>query len=146
VLTGTATVDEAIRSTETQGLNVLVCGQSPPNPAELLNSRAFATVLKQLQGNYDRILIDSPPVAMVTDAQILATLCGSTLLVLRAEKSSRILAQRARDALLAVGVRVAGAVVMDVSPKIRKYSCYSGYGHYHTHQGSNGHKTVDQEP
>jgi capsular exopolysaccharide synthesis family protein len=146
VLTGTATLDEAIRPTETEGLNVLVSGQSPPNPAELLNSRTLATILEQLQGRYDRILVDSPSVAMVTDAQILATLCGSTLLVLRAERSSRILTQRARDALLAVGVRVAGAIVTDVSPKASRHNCYSGYGYYRPHQGSNGHKAARQEP
>ncbi len=146
VLTGTAALDQAIHVTETDGLNVLASGQSPPNPAELLNSRAFAALLEQLKGRYDRILVDSPPVAMVTDAQILATLCGSTLLVLRAEKSSRLLTQRARDALLAVGVRVAGAVVMDVPPKAGRYSYYSGYGYYHPHQGSNGHKAAHQEP
>lgn len=146
VLTGTATLDEAIRPTETKGLNVLVSGQSPPNPAELLNGRALATILEQLQGRYDRILVDSPSVAMVTDAQILATLCGSTLLVLRAERSSRILTQRARDALLAVGVRVAGAIVTDVSPKTSRYNCYSGYGYYRPRHGSNGHKAAHQEP
>ncbi|MGE5294711.1 MAG: GumC family protein [Solirubrobacterales bacterium] len=140
ILTGTAALEQAIRATETDGLNVLASGQSAPNPAELLNSRAFAALLEQLQGQYDRILIDSPPVAMVTDAQILATLCGSTLLVLRAEKSSRILTQRARDALLAVGVRVTGAVVTDVPPKASRYSYYSSYGYYHPQPGSNGHQ------
>lgn len=146
VLTGTASLDQAIRPTETDGLKVLASGRPASNPAELLNSPAFATVLERLQGQYDRILVDSPPVAMVTDAQILATLCGSTLLVLRAEKSSRILTQRARDALLAVGVRVTGAVVNDVPKNAGKHTYYGGYGYYHPHQGSNGHKAARQEP
>lgn len=145
VLAGTATLDQAIWATETDGLDVLASGPSPPNPAELLNSQAFAALLEQLKRRYDRILVDSPPVAVVTDAQILATLCGSTLLVLRAERSSRMLMQRARDALLAVGVRVAGAVVTDVSPKAIGYRYYSGYGYYYPHQGSNGHKAAQQE-
>ena len=145
VLTGTVALDEAIRSTETEGLSVLVSGQSPSNPSELLHGQVFAAVLEQLKRQYDRILVDSPPVAVVTDAQILATLCGSTLLVLRAEKSSRILTQRARDALLAVGVRVAGAVVNDVPKRTGRYGCYSGYGYYRPQQGSNGHNGAHQE-
>lgn len=146
VLAGTAALDQAIRATETDGLNVLASGRSPSNPAELLSSRAFAALLEQLEGRYDRILVDSPPLAVVTDAQILATLCGSTLLVLRADKSSRLLTERARDALLAVGVRVAGAVVTDVSPKAGGHRYYSGYGYDLPHQGSNGHKAAPREP
>jgi len=146
VLTGTTALDQAIRPTETEGLKMLASGRPASNPAELLNSPAFATVLERLQGQYDRILIDSPPAAVVTDAQILATRCGSTLLVLRAEKSSRILTQRARDALLAVGVRVTGAVVNDVPKKAGKHTYYGGYGYYHPHQGSNGRKAARQEP
>ncbi len=117
VLMGTASLQEAIRPTEIEGLSVLECGQSTLHPSELLNTRAFGCVLEQLKREYDRILVDSPPVGVVTDAQILATLCDSTLLVLRAEESSRVLIQQARDALSAVGVRVAGVVVNDVSKK-----------------------------
>ncbi|MCJ7608515.1 polysaccharide biosynthesis tyrosine autokinase, partial [Candidatus Bathyarchaeota archaeon] len=66
VLSGTATLEEAIWRTEIQGLDVLVAGQSVPNPSELLNSQAFATMLEQLKGKYARILVDSPPVGIMT--------------------------------------------------------------------------------
>ena len=143
VLTGTATLQEAIRPAEIEKLDVLESGCSTPNPSELLNGRALATVLEQLRGQYDRILIDSPPVGIVTDAQILAAHCSSTLLVVRAEKSSRLLTQQARDALLAVGAAVVGAVVNDVPRRDGKYGAGSGYGYYHS-PGSNGHQRTPE--
>ncbi len=145
VLDGQADLQEVIRPTDIDGLYLLGGGQSTTTPSELLNSPAFAALLERLRGEYDRVLVDSPPVGMVTDAQILATLCGSTLLVLRAEKSSRILTQRARDALLAVGVRVAGAVVNDVPRRAGRYSRYSGYDYYYSSQGSDGHNGTREE-
>ena len=145
VLAGTIGLREAIRSADIDLLDVLEGGQTTSNPSELLSSPAFAAVLAQLKGEYDRILIDSPPAGVVTDAQILATLCDSTLLVLRAEESSRILTQRARDALFAVGAQVAGAVVNDVSRRNGRYGYYSGYGYYHSNNGSHGHTALRKE-
>jgi capsular exopolysaccharide synthesis family protein len=147
VLSGTATLEEAIRHTEVQGLDVLAGGQSAPNPSELLNSQAFANMLEQLKGKYARILVDSPPVGVLTDAQILAAHCGLTLLVLRAEKSTRIPTQRARDALLTVGARLAGVVVNDVPKRNSRYSQsnYSFYGYHYGDQGSDGGKVAGKE-
>ena len=145
VLAGTTGLREAIRLTDIDRLDVLEGGRSTSNPSELLNGPAFAAVLEQLKSQYDRILIDSPPVGLVTDAQILATLCDSTVLVLRADESSRILTQRARDALLAVGARVDGVIVNDVSRRNTRYGYYSGYGYYHSPHGSNNYTAIRKE-
>jgi hypothetical protein len=67
-------------------------------------------------------------------------LCDSTLLVLRAEESSRALTQQARDALWVVGAKIAGVVINDVSRRGGRYSYYGGYGSYYSREGSNGHK------
>ena len=145
VLGGTATLEETIRATEVPGLDVLAGGQTVPNPSELLNSRMFARTLDQLKGKYDRILVDSSPVGEVTDAQILASYCGLTLLVLRAERSTRLLTQRARDALLTVGARLIGVVVNDVSKRDKRYSHSSLYGYSYGDYGSNGGKPAARE-
>jgi succinoglycan biosynthesis transport protein ExoP len=139
VLEGTVAFREAIRSTERAGLDVLEGGRSTSNPSELLNSPAFAALLERLRQEYDRILMDSPPVGVVTDAQILASLSDSTLLVLRAEESSRLLLQRARDALLAVNAPVAGVIVNDVSRRDGRYGYYHAYGEYHLSVGVGSH-------
>jgi len=131
LLAGTAELDETIRTTKVQGLDVLGSGQNVPNPSEMLNSQVLPAVLEQLRARYDRIIVDSPPVGLVTDGQILATMCDLTLIVLRAKLSTRQVTQRARDALRTVGARIAGAVVNDVSKRDRQYSHYSGYGYYY---------------
>lgn len=130
VLTGTATLQEAILHTEIPQLDVLSSGPPTAHPSELLNSQTFRNVLEQLRGQYDRILVDSPPAGIVTDARILAGLCGLTLLVLKANKSSRLLTHRAGDALLTVGARVVGVVVNGVSRKDSKYSHYRAVSSY----------------
>ncbi len=134
VLAGTTTLEEAIQPTEVKGLELLPCGPDVPNPSEILNSETFAKTLEHLSTNkYDRIIIDSPPVMPVTDAQILAAICDITLLVLKAEKSTRKFSQQARDGLLSVGAHILGAVVNDVSRKGGRYGYYSGYGYYYGH-------------
>jgi capsular exopolysaccharide synthesis family protein len=149
VLAGRHTIDDAIQPGPVKGLDVLACGPDVPNPSELLNSDAFAETLKNLLERYDRVIIDSPPVAPVADSQILGALCSVTLLVLRAEKSTRRLSQQARDALLSVGAHILGVVVNDVSPKRGHYGYYSGYSRYggygsygyYTYYGSREKKT-----
>jgi len=130
LLAGIVSLDDAIQPAGVDGLDLLTCGPDVPNPSEMLNSEAFSKMLKSLSEKYDRIVIDSPPVMPVTDAQILAALCDITLLILRAEQSSRKASQQARDGLLGVGARILGAIVNDVSRRNGRYGYYSGYGNY----------------
>lgn len=127
----------AIRPGPVVGLDLLPRGPEVPNPAEMLSSKTFAEMLKNLSKQYDRIIIDSPPVGLVADAQILAAICDTTLLVLRAEKSTRKHSQQARDSLLSVGGHLLGTVVNNVSRKHGRYGYY-GYGYY-GHYGRYGH-------
>jgi capsular exopolysaccharide synthesis family protein len=129
--------DGAIRQGPVAQLEVLPRGPEVPNPAEILNSKIFVEMLKNFSKQYDRIIIDSPPVGLVADAQILAAVCDTTLLVLRAEKSTRKHSQQARDSLLSVGGHLLGAVVNNVSRKHGRYGYY-GYGYY-GHYGRYGH-------
>ena len=137
MLDGRVTSEEAIRPTDVDGLDVLESGGRASNPSELLNSKGFATLLEQLEGSYDRILVDSPPVGMVTDAQILAAHIDLTLMVLRAGRTTRTVTQQARDALLSVEARLAGAVVNDVPKRNKRYSHYGVYGYRDGYRSSN---------
>ena len=131
VLAGTITLEKAIQAGPVKELDILSCGPEVPNPSEILNSDAFAEIVKeQLAKRYDRIIIDSPPFGLVADSQILAAICDITLLVLKAEKSTRKHSQQARDVLLSVGGRLLGAVVNDVPRKHGRLGYYSGYGYY----------------
>jgi len=129
LLSGTIDIQEAVQLTDVKGLELLACKAQLMNASEVLNSKAFAGVLENLAARYDRIIIDSPPVLPVTDAQILAAICDVTLLVLRADKSTRKACRQAYDSLFRVGARVLGVVVNDVSNKSRYgYSVGYGYG------------------
>ncbi len=130
LLAGAIDMEQAILPGPTSNLDVLTCGVEIPNPAEILNSDAFAKVLRELAGRYDRVIIDSPPVGLVSDGQILSALCDVTILVLKAETSTRKHSQQARDSLISVGGRILGVIVNDVQRGHGHYGYYSGYGRY----------------
>ena len=129
IIENNANAPIAIRQTKIANLSILTCGKFVNNPAEILNSDKFAAMLKEISLQFDRVIIDSPPVGHVTDAQILAAISDITILVLRAEKSTRLTSQEAHEALASVGARLVGAVVNDLNPKNAKYRYYS-YGRY----------------
>jgi len=129
LLSGTTTIERAIQASGTDGLELLPCKTQLVNSAEIINSKSFSTLLKDLSGRYDRIIIDSPPLLPVTDAQILAATSDVTLLVLRAGKSTRKSSRMARDSLLSVGANLLGVVVNN-APKRGSYGYYGGYGYY----------------
>lgn len=143
VLAGVTTLEEAIEASGVDNLDILTCGPDVPNPAELLNSESFARIIERLADEYDRVLIDSPPVAVVTDALILAILCKITLLVLRANKSMRKPSVQACEALASIDAKVLGIVVNDVSRTGGRYGYYNGYGRYYNRsQSGNGGRRV----
>jgi capsular exopolysaccharide synthesis family protein len=139
VIAGVRTLEEAIQPGPVEGLDVLSCGTEIPNPSEVLNSDAFARTLSEFSKQYDRVIIDSPPVGPVADSQILSAICDVTLLVLRAEVSTRKNSQHARDCLVGVGGHLLGAIVNGVRRKHGHYGYYSGYGYYR-HYGYYGDK------
>ncbi len=139
VLAGQATLEQATEHTGLENLDVITCGPDVPNPAEMLNSESFTRIIEKLTSQYDRILVDSPPVMAVTDALILAAVCDVTILVLRAGASMRKISMQAREGLASVDARVLGAVVNDVSHKGSRYGYYGRYGYYyHYDYGKNG--------
>jgi capsular exopolysaccharide synthesis family protein len=134
VFAGVMTLTAAVQPTGIEGLHVLTGGYRIPNPAEVLNSRQFAQLLTCLTEVYERIVIDAPPVTAVTDAQILGALCDATVLVLRADKSSKSVAVHAIDALHSVGARLLGVVVNEVRKSGYRYGYY--HDRYHKYYSS----------
>jgi capsular exopolysaccharide synthesis family protein len=114
VLTSGETLERTIQASGVAGLDVLTSGPVPSNPAEILNSQLFAEVLEELSVRYDHVVIDSPPVTDFADARVLAAICSVTILVLRAQTSTRRGVARSRHALEAVGAQLLGVVVNDV--------------------------------
>lgn len=112
-------------TTEVPKLSVLKAGPTPPNPADLMHSDAFGKLLLELRTQFDRVVIDSPPIGLVTDGVILATRVDATVLVVRALSTRRDAAVRAVRSLRDVGATCAGFVLNAVASQERYY--YSGY-------------------
>jgi capsular exopolysaccharide synthesis family protein len=129
VLANLQTPKEAILKTKIEGLHIMSCGPECPNPAEMLNSEGFNKLLKKLATYYHRIIVDSPPLAPVADASILAARCDATILLVRAEKARRKGLLYGCDTIRHVGGKIVGCVVNDVH-RSGRYSYYYDYGHY----------------
>ncbi|QOV90621.1 GumC family protein [Humisphaera borealis] len=129
VIAGQAPISKAVKATSTPGLFLLPCGPIPPNPAEILSGRTFAQIIAKAKQRFDCIIIDSPPVLPVTDAQILAASCDITVIVVRMHKTKWRDAIRASESLTSVGSRLLGVVVNAVPRHMGKNGYYA-YGSY----------------
>ncbi len=92
---------------------LLSSGPLPPNPADILGSRKMEQVIAALKARADVVLFDAPPVVAVTDAAVLGTKVDGVLLVVCAGRTRREHAQRAKELLERVHVRIVGAVLND---------------------------------
>lgn len=108
------------------GLKVVAAGSVPPNPAELLGSKRFAQIVGGEREEFDYILIDAPPVGLVSDATILATQGDGVLLVVDSQSTRKAALQEAVRSLETVGAKVLGTVMNNFkSSKKERY--YYGY-------------------
>lgn len=107
------------------GLQVITSGTIPPNPSELLGSKRFAEFVRQVREQFDYVLIDAPPVEMVSDPAILATQGDGVLVVLDAQKTRKGALRQSMRGLEAVGANVLGTVMNNV--KASKGGYYYGY-------------------
>jgi succinoglycan biosynthesis transport protein ExoP len=136
VLTGSATVQQTITlSPILSNLYILPAGTPPPNPAELLASANMKELIDELRGQYDHIVIDTPPTLSVTDAVVLSPRADATILVIRSGQTTKQALRRSRDILMQVNAHVAGVLLNAVdltSPDYYYYYEYQGkYGAYY---------------
>lgn len=82
-LSGQSSKEEITQSAGIENLDFIARGKAPPNPSELLMHQRFKTLIDSLSGDYDLILVDTPPILAVTDAGIVGQLAGTSLLVTR---------------------------------------------------------------
>jgi capsular exopolysaccharide synthesis family protein len=99
-----------------ENLWLLPSGPLPPNPAEILGSRRMEEIIDALKSHADVVLFDAPPVIAVTDAAVLGTKVDGVLLIIRAGKTRREHASRAKELLERVNVRIVGAVLNNAQP------------------------------
>jgi len=129
VLTGGIQLEKSLfRHDSLSNLFLLPSGTPPPNPADLIGSKRFDTLLDEAKTQFDLVIIDSPPVLMVTDAVILSTKADGTIIVVRSQKTTRPVLKRAVDVLSHSYGRKLGFVVNGMDTKSVEY--YYSYGYY----------------
>lgn len=122
---------EAISSTPEKNLKVLLAGAIPPNPSELLSSRRMKTFLEAMKKQFDLIILDAPPINVVTDAMVLCPESDGVLFVVRAGQSERGAVVRAVDLLEHANAKLLGFVLNGADGQIGSHGSYrnGGYGY-----------------
>ena len=118
---------DVVYPTPVEGLSFMPTGPIPPNPSELLGSERMKIVLKDLAGQYDLVIIDSPPVLAVTDASILAPMADGVILVLNSGQTRVDASKDARAQLEKANARIIGVVLNKVKMDADDYSYYYYY-------------------
>ncbi|MCG6258924.1 polysaccharide biosynthesis tyrosine autokinase [Vibrio furnissii] len=126
-LSGKINLNEAVKTTQVDNLDIMTRGQVPPNPSELLMHPRFKELMEWASEHYDLVIIDTPPVLAVTDPSIVGALAGTTLMVARFGMNTVKEIDVARNRFEQSGIEVKG-VILNATEK--KASSYYGYGYY----------------
>ena len=127
--------EKLIKETVINGLSVITCGLLPPNPSELLSSKAMDDLLNKVRDNFDIILIDTPPVIAVTDAAVLSTKVDGTIIVVKANETRREAFERAKGLLESVNANFFGTVLNSIKADGKYGSSYYYYYYYSYYGG-----------
>lgn len=133
VLTGDGTFDDHVKIDEPTSLHVLMAGRQASSPPDLFRSSRMKQLLANAAENYDLVILDSPPVAAVSDSYILAKLVDQTVYVVRWAKTPRKLVRTGLRELHAAGTKLAGVTLSRVD--VRKHAQY-GYADSGTYTGN----------
>lgn len=121
VLAGMENLDDAIRKDMYPNLDILFSGEVPPNPSELLGSEKMRSLIDAMSEKYDYILVDTPPVNVVSDACVVANLLDGVLLLVRKDRSRKEDVKRSIDSLRLTGAKVLGFVLNGVTVESKSY-------------------------
>lgn len=122
---------------------LLAAGGIPPNPTEILDSDRFREIMSGLDGLFDIVIVDSPPVLGLGDASALASQVDGILFVVRSGSVTNREISHAVDQLKKAGGRIIGCVMNAIDP-VDGYGYY--YNYYYSQYTTNGHKTTTTEP
>jgi capsular exopolysaccharide synthesis family protein len=134
-LIGEALIADVIKQTRVENLQLLPSGIRPPNPAELLGSEKMWSFVELLKNYYDYIILDTSPVVIVTDAQLVSQYADGCLLVVATGEADREAAVKAKELLTKVNSKILGVVLNKV-----KENSKGRYKHYYYDEQGNKHK------
>ncbi|AFS71537.1 CpsD/CapB family tyrosine-protein kinase [Exiguobacterium antarcticum] len=129
LLTRQAELEKAVLPTKVENLSILTAGPIPPNPAELLSSRAMEKLIEQLRGEYDVIILDAPPLLQVADSRITSKLTDGVILVIGCTTSDRQRVLKAKEQLELTEAKILGVVL-----NRRELTDDSAYQYYYSYE------------
>lgn len=115
---------EEVANDYNENLTIITAGKIPPNPSEMLASRAMTAFIKEMKDEFKYIILDTPPLQAVTDAQVLSTKADGVLLVVRAGSTKKELVSNSVDLINKVHGKVIGTVLNGVENKRNNYYYY----------------------
>jgi capsular exopolysaccharide synthesis family protein len=124
VLTKKIDFKKTILNSNVSNLDILTSGPIPPNPSELLNSKAIEAAIDELKQIYDYIIFDTPPVLVVPDSQIVANKCDGVIMVVASGKTNKQSAVKAKDLLMKANTSLLGVVLNGVQTDNSNYYYY----------------------
>ncbi|MBR6934674.1 MAG: CpsD/CapB family tyrosine-protein kinase [Clostridia bacterium] len=133
-LIGQETLNDALFRTPVKNLDLMTSGIIPPNPSELLGSSRMKLFLEKAEEYYDYIIIDTPPINVVTDAAVLSKIVSGVLIVVHYGSTDRDDFQKAKNQLQMVGANIIGFSVVGVRSEHKGYykkyyKSYDSYGY-----------------
>ena len=120
----------AIKQNVVENLDVLTCGPHPPNPSELLGSAAMQDLLKALKDRYDYIIIDTPPINLVTDALVFIEESTGIVMVCKQNITTHDELLATVEKVNIAGAKLLGTIVTNVSEREKSYHGYRSYHPY----------------
>tara|TARA_R110000850_G_scaffold176767_2_gene302704 strand:+ start:195 stop:2387 length:2193 start_codon:yes stop_codon:yes gene_type:complete len=131
VVSGEASLEDAIIHVPNIGVDILAGQHSEVNPADIFSSTAFQDLLDRLKKSYDHIVIDTPPVLVVPDARIIASMADKLLYIVKWDSTSREQIKSGVKLFEDFGQTISGFAITQVNvQKIRKYGYSDQYGAY----------------
>ena len=123
-------LDKVIQESQVEGLWLLTSGPIPPNPSELLGSNTNRGLLSALKKRFDYLVLDSPPVLIVTDSVVLGAQVDGVILVVDGDRTQKNQLRQSVERMREVNAGLLGVVVNRLSPKMDGYSSYYHYYDY----------------
>jgi capsular exopolysaccharide synthesis family protein len=124
-LSGEVLWTEMVYRTGTRGLDVLLCGPLPTNPAELLSSESMRKLIREATATYNFVVLDSPSLLNVADSRILASMVDATVLVVKGGDTPRQVVQYAESQARSAGANLLGVVVNNLDIRFTDFPYYA---------------------
>ena len=115
---------EEVANKHNENLTIITAGKIPPNPSEMLASRAMTAFIEEMKKEFKYIILDTPPLQAVTDAQVLSTKADGVLLVVKAGSTKKDAVLNSVDLIEKVHGKVIGTVLNGVENKKNNYYYY----------------------